>query len=286
MGCSIFTHLPQINTTFVKQRRVRPPFVITFPNHLVRRVVCSAVDEEQIQNTEVLFSDDESLLISSLIGIQGRGRSASPEQLKAVERAVQALEANKGVADPTSSSLIEGRWQLIFTTRPGSASPIQRTFVGVDLFSVFQEIYLRTNDPRVSNIVKFSDAIGELKVEAAATVKDGKRILFRFDKAAFSLKFLPFKVPYPVPFRLLGDEAKGWLDTTYLSKSGNVRISRGNKVTLIRWPFWPVFINGSNWLGFYTFIPNGSNIYNKLAEKEAGQKGWILTTDYAEKRVK
>ncbi|KAJ0872173.1 putative plastid-lipid-associated protein [Helianthus annuus] len=231
MGCSIFTHLPQINTTFVKQRRVRPPFVITFPNHLVRRVVCSAVDEEQIQNTEVLFSDDESLLISSLIGIQGRGRSASPEQLKAVERAVQALEANKGVADPTSSSLIEGRWQLIFTTRPGSASPIQRTFVGVDLFSVFQEIYLRTNDPRVSNIVKFSDAIGELKVEAAATVKDGKRILFRFDKAAFSLKFLPFKVPYPVPFRLLGDEAKGWLDTTYLSKSGNVRISRGNKGT-------------------------------------------------------
>ncbi|KAM0065237.1 putative plastid-lipid-associated protein [Helianthus debilis subsp. tardiflorus] len=231
MGCSIFTHLPQINTTFVKQRRVRPPFVITFPNHLVRRVVCSAVDEEQIQNTEALFSDDESLLISSLIGIQGRGRSASPEQLKAVERAVQALEATEGVADPTSSSLIEGRWQLIFTTRPGSASPIQRTFVGVDLFSVFQEIYLRTNDPRVSNIVKFSDAIGELKVEAAATVKDGKRILFRFDKAAFSLKFLPFKVPYPVPFRLLGDEAKGWLDTTYLSKSGNVRISRGNKGT-------------------------------------------------------
>jgi hypothetical protein len=41
----------------------------------------------------------------------------------------------------------------------------QRTFVGVDFFSVFQEVYLRTNDPRVSNIVSFSDAIGELKVE-------------------------------------------------------------------------------------------------------------------------
>lgn len=25
----------------------------------------------------------------------------------------------------TSSSLIEGRWQLMFTTRPGTASPIQ-----------------------------------------------------------------------------------------------------------------------------------------------------------------
>nr|GFA13139.1 probable plastid-lipid-associated protein 12, chloroplastic [Tanacetum cinerariifolium] len=149
----------------------------------------------------------------------------------AVEQAVKALEATQGIPDPTSSSLIEGRWQLVFTTRPGTASPIQRTFVGVDLFSVFQEIYLQTNDQRVSNIVKFSDAIGELKVEAAATVKDGKRILFRFDKAAFELKFLPFKVPYPVPFRLLGDEAKGWLDTTYLSESGNLRISRGNKGT-------------------------------------------------------
>lgn len=131
----------------------------------------------------------------------------------------------------TGSNLIEGRWQLMFTTRPGTASPIQRTFVGVDFFSVFQEVYLRTNDPRVSNIVKFSNAIGELKVEAAATIENGKRILFQFDRAAFSFNFLPFKVPYPVPFRLLGDEAKGWLDTTYLSPSGNLRISRGNKGT-------------------------------------------------------
>ncbi|MCH94066.1 putative plastid-lipid-associated protein 12 chloroplastic-like, partial [Trifolium medium] len=67
--------------------------------------------------------------------------------------------------------------------------------------------------------------------DAAASIGDGKRILFRFDRAAFSFKFLPFKVPYPVPFKLLGDEAKGWLDTTYLSHSGNLRISRGNKGT-------------------------------------------------------
>lgn len=67
-------------------------------------------------------------------------------------------------------------------------------------------------------------------MQAAASIENGKRILFRFDRAAFTFKFLPFKVPYPVPFKLLGDEAKGWLDTTYLSHSGNLRISRGNKV--------------------------------------------------------
>lgn len=186
-------------------------------------------EAEQVIDRSSKFSEDENRLIEVLIGIQGRGRSASPQQLKEVERAVQVLEDDKGVPDPTSSSLIEGRWRLMFTTRPGTASPIQRTFVGVDLFSVFQEVYLRTDDPRVSNIVKFSDAVGELKVEAVASVKDGKRILFQFDRAAFAFKFLPFKVPYPVPFKLLGDEAKGWLDTTYLSSSGNIRISRGNK---------------------------------------------------------
>ncbi|KAL9234754.1 hypothetical protein vseg_009585 [Gypsophila vaccaria] len=174
---------------------------------------------------------DENRLIEALIGVQGRGGSASPQQLKEVERAVQVLEELKGISDPTSSDLIQGRWRLMFTTRPPTASPIQRTFVGVDVFTVFQEVFLRSQDPRVSNIVNFSDAVGELKVEAAASVKDGKRILFRFDRAAFAFKFLPFKVPYPVPFKLLGDEAKGWLDTTYLSHSGNIRISRGNKGT-------------------------------------------------------
>lgn len=81
-------------------------------------------------------------------------------------------------------------------------------------------------------------------LQAAASISDGKRILFRFDRAAFSFKFLPFKVPYPVPFRLLGDEAKGWLDTTYLSQSGNLRISRGNKVNEIlrsRFPYSTAF---------------------------------------------
>jgi hypothetical protein len=43
------------------------------------------------------------------------------------------------------------------------------------------------------------------------------------------LPFGPLRLPYPVPFKLLGDEAKGWLDTTYLGR--DVRISKGNKGT-------------------------------------------------------
>ncbi|CAA7048465.1 unnamed protein product [Microthlaspi erraticum] len=197
------------------------------------RISCSSSSTVTDQTQQSSFNDAEMKLIDALIGIQGRGKSASPKQLNDVESAVKVLEGLEGIPNPTDSELIEGRWQLMFTTRPGTASPIQRTFTGVDVFTVFQDVYLKTtnNDPRVSNIVKFSDFIGELKVEAVASIKDGKRVLFRFDRAAFDIKFLPFKVPYPVPFRLLGDEAKGWLDTTYLSPSGNLRISRGNKGT-------------------------------------------------------
>ncbi|XP_028222245.1 probable plastid-lipid-associated protein 12, chloroplastic isoform X3 [Glycine soja] len=131
------------------------------PRPLKDRFVLRSSKVEQIS-----FTESENSLIEALLGIQGRGRSSSRQQLNAVERAVQVLERLGGVPDP-----------------------------------------------------------------AAASIEDGKRILFRFDRAAFSFKFLPFKVPYPVPFRLLGDEAKGWLDTTYLSSSGNLRISRGNKGT-------------------------------------------------------
>jgi PAP_fibrillin len=58
------------------------------------------------------------------------------------------------------------------------------------------------------------------------------RIDFQFDTAAFYFKSLPFTIPYPVPFRLLGDETKGWLDITYMSPDGQFRLSRGNKGTL------------------------------------------------------
>lgn len=34
------------------------------------------------------------------------------------------------------------------------------------------------------------------------------RIDFQFDEAGFDFKALPFTVPYPVPFRWLGDEVR------------------------------------------------------------------------------
>ncbi len=60
--------------------------------------------------------------------------------------------------------MLEGRWRLLYTSRPGTASPIQQTFVGVDAFTVYQEILSTDSGVRVNNIVSFGPTIGQLKV--------------------------------------------------------------------------------------------------------------------------
>ena len=53
---------------------------------------------------------------------------------------------------------------------------------------------------------------------------------FSFDEGYLQLKGpIPARLPYPVPFKLLGKEAEGYLDTLYLSE--RLRISVGNKGT-------------------------------------------------------
>ncbi|CAM9490597.1 unnamed protein product [Ectocarpus sp. 12 AP-2014] len=205
----------------------------------------------------------EADLLSAIEGVQGRGRDVTQEQRELVDKAVEALESDGGVPKAASSPAVDGSWRLIFTTTPGTASPVQRSFVGVDGFAIYQDIDLFSEvPPTVTNVVDFGPRVGQLRVTALASTPsrpmegfvprkgDGRffglnilgvsqttppedpsrRIDFQFDEAGFDFKALPFNIPYPVPFRLFGDEVKGWIDVTYLSK--RLRIARGNKGTL------------------------------------------------------
>jgi len=224
----------------------------------------SQIEKAEQRLPAVFSSPAENDILEAVSSAIGRGKSGlSPEDLSKLEKAVEKLEREgKGVKNPTTSDLLDGRWRLLYTSRPSTASPIQRTFTGVDKFSVFQEIDVRREEIRINNVVDFGKNVGFLKVEAAGSTdskplpgfspREGKglpfgilgvssvepppqsnvRIDFQFDKAAFYFKSLPLTLPYPVPFRLLGDERKGWLDVTYLSKDGRFRLSRGNKGTL------------------------------------------------------
>lgn len=73
-------------------------------------------------------------------GLHERTRDVTPEQRELVDKAVEALEQDGGVPDRASSPLVDGSWRLIFTTTPGTASPVQRSFVGVDGFAIYQDI--------------------------------------------------------------------------------------------------------------------------------------------------
>ena len=212
----------------------------------------------------------EASLLAAIDGVAGRGAGGLSDQAAAaVAAAVATLEADGGIPAPASAQDVEGKWLLVFTTRPGTSSPIQRAFTARDSFTVHQEIELAKGDgtpQRVTNVVTLGSA-GVLRVEAEAsttvaplpgfTPRRGaglplfgksqtgppadptRRIDFAFDRAYFKFKALPVTVPYLVPFKFLqstglGDEVKGWIDVTYLAPKGEgrVRLSRGNKGTL------------------------------------------------------
>lgn len=178
-----------------------------------------------------------------------------------IATSVAALEATGGVSgEPARSPLIEGTWQLLHTSKssfdarnplgrrvdgsaPGlegviagvtggeaasaSSSPIQRAVTGA--FRVTQSLR-RVTEPgagRVEQLV--ATPLGDLHLNAAASADaDGRRINFAFDEGFF-LASSGLRLPYPVPFRLLGKEAEGYLDTSYLGE--RVRVSTGNKGT-------------------------------------------------------
>ena len=153
-----------------------------------------------------------------------------------------------------TAEALNGRWRLLYTTKsafdarnplgrrvdgtaPGlealfdtssavaSSSPIQRLLTSIESVDIEQNIDL-VDDKRVDQIVKFGDNL--LRLSATASFDSG-RINFTFDLAYFLLFNGALKLPYPVPFKLLGDEAKGWLDTVFVSPT--LRISKGNKGT-------------------------------------------------------
>ena len=122
-----------------------------------------------------------------------------------------------------------------------SSSPIQRAVLqklNDGGFAVRQGVSLaRDGRGRVDQAVCFGRG-GWFRLSANATLESPKatdarargRINYGFDLAYLDVKS-PFeaRVPYPVPFKLLGKEAMGYLTCDYVSE--NVRVSTGNKGT-------------------------------------------------------
>jgi hypothetical protein len=217
------------------------------PLLLLRASSSSAADIEAAERTVL------DLLVNKKDGTQGS--------------LVDALGVLEGSGQTIEASALEANWKLIYTssssfdyrsplgrradgTAPGlekifqtifdgggggdgramaSSSPIQRSVLSAPGIEATQDIFdlLSGKGGRVDQCVKAGPAF--LKLSASATFDTSLgRVDFLFDEA-YLLLGGAIRVPYPVPFRLLGDEARGYLDTSYVSK--RLRVSRGNKGT-------------------------------------------------------
>ena len=125
---------------------------------------------------------------------------------------------------------VEGAFDALFggSGAAASSSPIQRFLTGLESVDIAQNIELSDDGAtgRVDQLVEGGDGF-RLRLSAAGSLADSGRINFAFDLAYFEV--FGRRLPYPVPFQLLGDEAKGYLDTRYVSEG--LRVSTGNKGT-------------------------------------------------------
>lgn len=151
---------------------------------------------------------------------------------------ISDIETRCEPQDLTKTSLIKGTWRILSTTRPTTASIIQRTILSY-IPIVDQLILSAVNDTSSDaqpkyiitrvNLSKLFGRGAALNLKAVIKTIDENRIYLCFDSGWFNLLDGTLKLPYPVPFKLLGKKACGWQDITVLTEK--FRFVRGNKGT-------------------------------------------------------
>ena len=131
------------------------------------QVIESATKQSELNLLKILENTDV---------VTGRGAKLSAETLSEIESAILYLENSKSIPNPTDSEALDGCWKLLYTSSPGTNSPIQRTFTSFDGVSVYQILntkntknsFLPDGVPDVSNTVCFGNN-ARLRVTAIAS---------------------------------------------------------------------------------------------------------------------
>lgn len=200
----------------------------------------------------------EELLSLCGEGLEGRARVEAAQRLEDVVAELVARACQRSVDE--AADTLEGRWRLLNTFVPGQAaasitsldswrdylfakgpSPVQAgIFSSGATQRIYQTLDLRRKPGQWSNVV---DALpfgvaciqADLQVEKSSTLV-GTALRFQWTGGFISIRRFPFsgddlseplQVPYPVPFALLGDRARGSFDTLFLDE--DLHIARGTK---------------------------------------------------------
>ncbi|KAK8444360.1 hypothetical protein SEVIR_9G123100v4 [Setaria viridis] len=140
-----------------------------------------------------------------------RGAEATPEDKERVEQIVQQLEAVNQVKEPLKSDLLNGKWELLYTT---STSILQPQYL-----RPFGKIYQAIN----------ADTLRAQNMETWPYFNQVTANLVPLNPRRVAVKFDYFKIFSLIPIKSPGS-GKGELEITYLDEE--LRVSRGDKGNL------------------------------------------------------
>lgn len=143
-----------------------------------------------------------------------RGAAATPEDQQLVDQIACKLEAMNKVKEPLKSSLLNGKWELLYTT---SKSILQTE--RPKIFRPNGKIYQAIN----------VDTLRAQNIETWPFFNQATANLVPLNPRRVAVKFDSFKVAGVIPINARGS-GRGQLEITYLDEE--LRISRGNRGNL------------------------------------------------------
>ncbi|KAI3731983.1 hypothetical protein L1987_63178 [Smallanthus sonchifolius] len=142
-----------------------------------------------------------------------RGAEASLEDQQTIDQIVRKLEAANPTKEPLKSPLVDGKWELIYTTSQSILQTKRPKF----LRSRVNYQAINVDTLRAQNMESFPTFN---QVTADLTPVNAKKVAVKFDYFKI-LGLIPVKAP---------DTAQGSLEITYLDEE--LRVSRGDKGNL------------------------------------------------------
>ncbi|KAM0950950.1 putative plastid-lipid-associated protein [Dioscorea sansibarensis] len=143
-----------------------------------------------------------------------RGAEASPEDQEMVDQIVRKLEAANSIKEPLKSDLLNGKWELLYTTSK-SILQTQRPKILRPNGKIYQAINVDTLRAQNMETWPYFN-----QVTANLVPINVRRVAVRFDT---------FKIFGLIPIKAPG-RGRGELEITYLDEE--IRISRGDKGNL------------------------------------------------------
>uniref|UniRef100_A0A7C9DQZ2 Plastid lipid-associated protein/fibrillin conserved domain-containing protein n=1 Tax=Opuntia streptacantha TaxID=393608 RepID=A0A7C9DQZ2_OPUST len=168
-----------------------------FPAFLTQRKDAKAIKEELLQAIEPL----------------DRGADATPEDQQRIDQLTRKLEAVNPTKEPLKSDLLNGKWELIYTTSKSILQTERPKFLRSRVN--YQAINLDTLRAQNMETWPFFN-----QVTADLTPLNSRKVAVKFDYFKI-LGLIPVKAP---------ETARGSLEITYLDE--DLRVSRGDKGNL------------------------------------------------------